>query len=384
MKYSRSDGRAILMVAGGAGLSWLAGYITDSHALVVILMAALALYLVLSKKIACDEQGQNSLRQASSDMEQTKDSYRQLLHEIDDLMSECRNSILAINSTQNHAVDTLTGSFADLKRMSEYQSETIFRLIESDRVESGRTWMEEFAERTAVTLDRFVETTVKMSASSMDLVEQVGKINNSVPDVLKALKDIDEISSQTNLLALNAAIEAARAGDAGRGFAVVADEVRTLSNRSAGFSSQIQSRLKSMADSIQKLTEDIGRVASQDVSYVIDAKKEVQQAMNQLVAKSTENKVETDHLSDNAELLKATLYDAIRGLQFGDINSQHLVYTADNIEYIQRHLTGLKTSEIIHINDDFSRKLTEMKEYRERRLNPVAADSVVSGDVDLF
>ena len=103
----------------------------------------------------------------------------------------------------------------------------------------------------------------------MDLVGKVGSINSLMPSVIKALKDIDQIASQTNLLALNAAIGAARAGEAGRGFAVVADEVRALSNRSAGFSDQIQKMLKDIENQGKDLTGDIGSVASQDLNYVM-------------------------------------------------------------------------------------------------------------------
>ncbi len=384
MNMNKQDARLVITIVTGVVLSGIAGHYAGSIALTVVLMSGVLIWALMQQRQYLKSTVRSQVMVASGDAEKTKEAYKHLIHEIDDLMRECRDSILAINSTQNHAVETLTGSFSELKKMSEYQSDTILRLIESDRMESGKTWMQEFAESTAITLDRFVETTVKMSASSMDLVEQVEKINRSVPDVLQALRDIDEISSQTNLLALNAAIEAARAGEAGRGFAVVADEVRTLSNRSAGFSNQIQGRLKTMADNIKKLTEDIGKVASQDVTYVIESKKEVLHAMNQLVERSSSVKTDTDNLSDNAEVLKQTLYDAIRGLQFGDIISQRLVYTADNLEYIQKHLSGLKSSEVVHLNADFSHKLEEMRQYRERRLNPVAADSVESGEIDFF
>jgi methyl-accepting chemotaxis protein len=335
-----------------------------------------------SQQVVAEQQAQTTA--ITEEMQQARQAYKNLLGEIDDLMAECRNSILAINSTQNDAVETLTHSFTNLKHLTEFQSEEIVSLIQSDKTESGKTWMEEFAGNTAATLDKFVETTIHMSASSMNLVEQVDKINSSVPDVLKALKDIDQIASQTNLLALNAAIEAARAGEAGRGFAVVADEVRSLSNRSAGFSEQIQKKLKDMADQIQSLTRDIGQVASQDVSYVIDAKKDVQLAMAQLVAKASEDKAHAVHLSNNTSSLQQALYDAIRGLQFGDINSQHLVYAAENIGFIQSHLSGLQSSEVLHVNADLHRKLQEMREYREKRLNPVSAHSVAGGDVDFF
>lgn len=147
----------------------------------------------------------NNNEQASEQLQQAKAAYGHLLAEIDELMSECRTSILEINATQNDAVDTLSTAFNNLKQLTEFQSEEIIKLLQSEKSGTGHTWMEDFAASTAATLDKFVETTVDMSASSMDLVEQGDTINNSVPDVLKALKDIDQIAAQTNLLALNAA-----------------------------------------------------------------------------------------------------------------------------------------------------------------------------------
>jgi methyl-accepting chemotaxis protein len=244
--------------------------------------------------------------------------------------------------------------------------------------------MSNFAQNTAATLDRFVETTVNMSASSMDLVSKVDRVNEAVPEIMKALKDIDQIASQTNLLALNAAIEAARAGDAGRGFAVVADEVRALSNRSAGFSEQIQSHLAKIADQIQELTRDIGHVASQDVSYVMEAKKNVQQAILQLLQKAElESRVAAD-LEGTTQKLKQTLFDTIRGLQFGDINSQSLKSADADIAQITAALTSL--------GYDYPELLAQQLSNQEQSLNgnqshsqkPNNLTKVSSGDVELF
>lgn len=302
---------------------------------------------------------------------------------LSDLLKECQSCLIDVDRTQIDAVNVLSASFLQLKAATERQAKHVQGLLHGDNHDaSAQNWMGEFASSTALTLDKFVETTVTMSASSMDLVGKVDRINDAVPDILKALKDIDQIASQTNLLALNAAIEAARAGDAGRGFAVVADEVRALSSRSAGFSEQIQKKLRGIGEQIQALTDEIGKVASQDVSYVMQSKKEVQTAISQLIEKSKLEAVIARELEKDTAVLEQSIHAAIRGLQFGDINSQLVKFVCRDLEVVEASLKAARSNDAI--DEKMAAAKEQIKHHHQQRSNPVSSDSMNSGDIELF
>lgn len=309
-----------------------------------------------------------------------------LIDEVVPTIKECEDSISDILGTQNDAVSILNKSFASLQNGINLQGQNIQNLI---RMESGTgelysDRMRVFAGKTEVTLDKFILSTIEMSASSMELLEGVNVVHGAVPQVLQALKDIDGIASQTNLLALNAAIEAARAGEHGRGFAVVADEVRALSSRSAQFSESIQTQLKDISKQIEVLTEDVGKLASYDVSYVIDAKKEIKQALESIISKAESDALVTENLEQLSGKLALSLNDAIRALQFDDINTQNLKYTQETLSFVQDHLLKINDQEIHVVISDFQNYLGSIRARRYNDTNPVSSSNMDAGDLELF
>ena len=306
---------------------------------------------------------------------------------IHDAMQDMEN----LAGVQSDAVGTLVTSFQNIQVLLDRQQKDIESLLFTEGKAGGPASygarMGEFVENTSQTLSRFVDTTVTMSAASMGLVEKVTAIADQMPLIIKALKDIDQISSQTNLLALNAAIEAARAGDAGRGFAVVADEVRALSTRSAGFSLDIQAQINKMNNAITILAEEVGTVASQDMTYVLQAKRDVEGAIAEMLSKSERDREITHGMEDISKNLVIALHDAIRALQFEDMatqNIQHHVETLRLLNPIAKTMEDFTDNFYdfgVNIDTDLKKMVEKIK---QRKHNPVTAVSMTSGDVDLF
>lgn len=309
-----------------------------------------------------------------------------LMNEINPTIEECEKSIGDVITTQDDAVKILSESFAELQRMLNVQSDNISNLIRMDHG-SGELYsdrMSKFADSTEAILDKFIESTVDMSTASIELLEQVNTIHEAVPEVLKALQDIDGIASQTNLLALNAAIEAARAGEHGRGFAVVADEVRSLSNRSAQFSEGIQQKLTAISQQIESLTHKVGSLASYDVSYVIEAKKDIHIALESIIDKAESDATVTQSLDTLSQQLEVALGNATRALQFDDINGQNLQFTRDTLCFVREHLDAVSEQDMSRIIDEFHANLESIKARRYNEHNPVSSANMDAGDLELF
>lgn len=350
-----------------------------------LLAVIFSLLILRATSISSSKQAvvEDSLQEESSDNRSSE-----LNAQLSSTLFDCGDNLQGVLDTQNDATQTLSNAFADLQALVSRQSLCIDKLIKEEKdnkdgeLHSER--MRAFAVDTDGTLDQFINTTVDMSAKLMGLLEKVNAIADLMPDVQKALTDIDSISSQTNLLALNAAIEAARAGEKGRGFAVVADEVRNLSSRSAEFSESIQTQLKDIGSQVEELTAEVGEAASQDVSYVIEAKKKIHGALVSIIDKAEADSNVTHDLEKIGHELELALNNSIRGLQFGDINSQNLTYTRDLVVFIAEELKNSEFHSIELLMQKLNDYLTNTRVSKTGDHNPVSSTSMDAGEIELF
>jgi len=117
----------------------------------------------------------------------------------------------------------------------------------------GQTHANNESARQASALSREMQQVVREGGEQMAMMLQaMQEIEGQSSEVMKIIKNINDIAFQTNLLALNlnAAVEAARAGEAGAGFGVVADEIRRLAHN-------VASSAKETGDIIQNNIEKV-------------------------------------------------------------------------------------------------------------------------------
>lgn len=389
-------------VAAGAGAHFLIPP-NASGVFTVAAMAAVAAGWAVIGSILIG----NALRQEPVTARQS--SRQELAHEFAGLIDECvrefdaqyilmEEEIGRVQILLAQAIENLTQSFHGMHEQIESQRQ-IALTATSDDSSSGD--FDAFVKDTSHAMSQVAESIVTNGKMGMELVEITADISKRIKDVQGILSEIGGIAKQTNLLALNAAIEAARAGESGRGFAVVADEVRDLSTRTTHFSQQINALVTGVQDSVGKTEHAIQQMASQDMTFVLNSKNQVQTIVEEMNHHNRKRVELIAAIEGNVGAVASQVGAAITALQFQDMVSQLMGHVTHRIEALVAIASQLKqfsrTMNAGSLTDDNTHaaiaalrremgKITgELKTMTQATThNPVAQSSMNDGDIELF
>jgi methyl-accepting chemotaxis protein len=389
----------------------IAGMLFCGHALVFrtagVILADLVLFILvllswgfLVRRIDASTQIQI---QGDLSRKQTEDS---LIHESNtfhaQLGKQISNQISLANTELSNTQAILSDAIAKLvenftamaKEVHAQQALSLYisGTEEADNSQSSKFKFEHFVLDTQHALNEFVESTVQNSARAMELVEKMDAMSTQVGGILGLVNEVGSIAKQTNLLALNAAIEAARAGEAGRGFAVVADEVRNLSDKTNKFSSQIRALVDGVKKSLVEAEESISKLATKDMTYVMDSKQHVESMMGDIAELNNtiaNNGIELSQISTRVEHNVAV---AVSTLQFQDMSSQLIGHAQMRLAAMQNVVNEfgkgserISSQEYLELLATYNRSLTQqVTTLDEKKSNPVAQNNFNTGEIELF
>ena len=335
---------------------------------------------------------------------------RVLMAEFTELLNECvrqftvqydeiGHEIHRVQALLSEAIANLTESFEGMHAQTEEQRKLALS-ITAGNAEGDVTSFGDFVKNTSDVMTRVVESTIENSKMGMELVSVSDDIVLRIHEVQKILSEIAGIAKQTNLLALNAAIEAARAGEAGRGFAVVADEVRDLSARTTKFSQQINATISSMHNSVQQSEATIQRMASQDMTFALESKRQITDIINDMGQQNELRAGAINSLGASAAVVEGQVGRAITALQFQDMVSQligHVLKRVEALDSVVGHLGELSKKLRIDSDHDDAADAIEALRGETKKVsdslakmtsqtvhNPVGQKVMTDGDVELF
>ena len=257
-----------------------------------------------------------------------------------------------IRGMLNKSIQELTTSFQSIELDSKIQQDLVLDLaghsIKKKGSEDGIDF-EVLINETWEVLTTFADNVVHTSKFSMELINNMHDVKDSMKGILHVLAGVENISHSTKTLALNAGIEAARAGEAGRGFAVLSTEVRKLSAQSSGLSQEIRTHVKLSEKTLQEVetsASDLASLVTIHMQSAIDEKNKVSDTMQHLKALNKRTVGGFQEISKLNKQIKSKMDVSVRVLQFEDVIAQKIELIANRIRKFGEALNRLDEIEM--------------------------------------
>ncbi|MDM7862191.1 hypothetical protein QTP81_16415 [Alteromonas sp. ASW11-36] len=155
------------------------------------------------------------------------------------------------------------------------------------------------------------------------------------------------------------------------------NHVLTTQNEAIALLSNHFVQLQSVIDTQSKLLSAI--IAPSSQASAEERENIVQKALQHMQSLHSHPLIQ---ITDNQ--IKVNIADAVRSLQFGDINGQSLSFTIETLSTYNNLLSGLLEQHKTLNISDVQPQLTALQALRENKKNPVTSQTTAAGEVELF
>ncbi|MFO0588197.1 MAG: methyl-accepting chemotaxis protein [Polyangiaceae bacterium] len=297
-----------------------------------------------------------------------------------DDISTLRIDLGQVRSLLADAITTLQRSFYELVAKTSAHRDLALSLLGEGATSQANHGMRNLVDEVAEVMRRLVGDLKAGSDLDIQVAERMERLITQLEGTFTLISKLDGIATQTNILSINAYIEAARSGDRGKAFGVVASEVRALSKASRELNDAMADRVQEARGVLLDMKSSVEGLGARGAAAAKDARDRGDVMLHRLGDFDQSLHEHLAALHQAAADIDERANAAVRALQFEDMVRQVLESCDKRLDRMQ--------SVVDHMEFDPRQAASVLEGVHAVAAaqihSPVAQDSMIGGDIELF
>ncbi len=177
-------------------------------------------------------------------------------------------------------------------------------------------------------------------ADNQHSLREIVELGAKSKQIGKVMEIINAVADQTRLIAFNAALEAASAGEAGKRFSVVAGEIRRLADSVTDSTSEIETKIGEIQDSISRLVITSEKGAG-GIGAGMSASALTAERLNDIVTAASQTSSAAQQISLSTQQQKTASNQVVVALREIVSASSHTAHSISRISLVSREMSEL-------------------------------------------